>query len=102
MSESTSFYSTPSPPHLTGIKAWLLTHDHKRLALMYMWAVLFWFTLGMILGLLVRTELMAQGKTLVDADVYNAMFTMHGVIMIFLFIIPAIPAIFGNFFLYSS
>lgn len=99
MSETTSFFDTPSPPHLRGIRAWLLTHDHKRLALMYMWAVLFWFSLGMILGLLVRTELMAQGRTLVDADVYNAMFTMHGVIMIFLFIIPAIPAIFGNFFL---
>jgi len=99
MSESTSFFDTPSPPHLKGVKAWLLTHDHKRLALMYMWAILFWFVLGMILGLLVRTELMSQGKTIVDADVYNAMFTMHGVIMIFLFIIPGIPAIFGNFFL---
>lgn len=99
MTESTSFFNTPSPAHLSGIKAWLLTHDHKRLALMYLWAVLFWFSLGMILGLLVRTELMAQGQTLVDADTYNAMFTMHGVIMIFLFIIPAIPAIFGNFFL---
>jgi len=76
-----------------------LTHDHKRLGLMYMWAVLFWFSLAMIVGLLIRTELMSQGKTLMDADVYNAMFTLHGVIMIFLFIIPAIPAIFGNFFL---
>jgi cytochrome c oxidase subunit 1 len=99
MSESISFYNTPSPAHLTGIKAWLLTHDHKRLGLMYMWAVLFWFTVAMLLGLLIRTELMAPGKTLMDADMYNAMFTMHGVIMIFLFIIPAIPAIFGNFFL---
>jgi len=99
MSESTSFYDTPSPAHLKGIWAWLLTHDHKRLALMYMWAVLFWFVLGMTLGLLVRTELMTPGKTLVGAEVYNTMFTMHGVIMIFLFIIPGIPAIFGNFFL---
>jgi cytochrome c oxidase subunit 1 len=99
MSESISFYDTPSPAHLTGIKAWLLTHDHKRLGLMYMWAVLFWFTVAMLLGLLIRTELMAPGKTIMDADMYNAMFTMHGVIMIFLFIIPAIPAIFGNFFL---
>jgi len=99
MSESISFYNTPSPAHLKGVKAWLLTHDHKRLALMYMWAVLFWFSLGMIVGLLVRTELMSQGKTIMDADLYNAMFTLHGVIMIFLFIIPAIPAIFGNFFL---
>ncbi len=99
MTESTSFFHTPSPAHLTGIKAWLLTHDHKRLGLMYMWAVLFWFSLGMIIGLLVRTELMAQGPTVMGAEMYNAMFTLHGVIMIFLFIIPAIPAIFGNFFL---
>lgn len=99
MTESTSFFNTPSPPHLTGIKAWLLTHDHKRLGLMYMWAVLFWFTVAMGLGLLIRTELMAQGPTLMGPEVYNVMFTMHGVIMIFLFIIPAIPAIFGNFFL---
>lgn len=99
MSEVKSFFETPSPSHLTGIKAWLLTHDHKRLGLMYMWAVLFWFTLAMLLGLLIRTELMSQGETLMGPDAYNAMFTMHGVIMIFLFIIPAIPAIFGNFFL---
>lgn len=99
MTQAASFYNTPSPSHLTGIKAWLLTHDHKRLGLMYMWAVLFWFTVAMFVGLLIRTELMAQGKTLMDADVYNAMFTLHGVIMIFLFIIPGIPAIFGNFFL---
>lgn len=99
MTDTTSFYNTPSPAHLTGIKAWLLTHDHKRLGLMYMWAVLFWFSLAMIIGLLIRTELMAQGKTLMGPEMYNAMFTLHGVIMIFLFIIPAIPAIFGNFFL---
>ncbi|WP_136806129.1 cytochrome c oxidase subunit I [Desulfosediminicola flagellatus] len=99
MTESTSFYDTPSPAHLTGIKAWLLTHDHKRLGLMYMWAVLFWFSLAMIVGLIIRTELMAQGRTLMGPEMYNAMFTLHGVIMIFLFIIPAIPAIFGNFFL---
>ncbi|WP_136795934.1 cytochrome c oxidase subunit I [Desulfosediminicola ganghwensis] len=99
MTQAASFFETPSPSHLTGIKAWLLTHDHKRLGLMYMWAVLFWFSLAMIVGLLIRTELMSQGKTLMDADMYNAMFTLHGVIMIFLFIIPAIPAIFGNFFL---
>ena len=99
MTQAASFFETPSPSHLTGIKAWLLTHDHKRLGLMYMWAVLFWFSLAMIVGLLIRTELMSQGKTLMGADMYNAMFTLHGVIMIFLFIIPAIPAIFGNFFL---
>lgn len=94
-----SFYQTPSPPGLTGIWAWLLTHDHKRLALMYLWAVLFWLFLALVLGLLLRTELMSAGRTIMGPEIYNSFFTLHGVIMIFLFVIPAIPAIFGNFFL---
>ena len=99
MTETQSFFETPSPRGQTGVMAWLLTHDHKRLGLMYMWAILFWFVLAMLLGLLLRTELMGQGRTIMGAEVYNSMFTLHGVIMIFLFVIPAIPAIFGNFFL---
>lgn len=99
MTETHSFYHQSAPPGLTGIKAWLLTHDHKRLGLMYLGAVIFWFTIAMILGLLLRTELMSQGRTIMSAGVYNSFFTLHGVIMIFLFVIPAIPAIFGNFFL---
>ena len=94
-----SFYETPSPPGLSGIWAWLLTRDHKRLALMYFWAIIFWFSLAMILGMLMRIELMRPGRTIMGPETYNAMFTLHGVIMIFLFVIPAIPAIFGNFFL---
>ena len=94
-----SFYDTPSPPGPTGIKAWLLTHDHKRLALMYLWAVLFWFTVALCIGFLIRIELMTQGETIMSAGFYNSAFTLHGVIMIFLFVIPAIPAIFGNFLL---
>lgn len=99
MSDVKTFFDAPAPAHLTGIKAWLLTHDHKRLAIMYLWAVLFWFTLAVILGLLIRVELMAIGPTIMGAKLYNSAFTLHGVIMIFLFIIPAIPAIFGNFML---
>jgi len=99
MTVQQSFYDTPSPPGLTGIKAWLLTHDHKRLALMYLWAVFFWVVLALFLGLALRTELMYIGETIMSAEIYNAIFTLHGVIMIFLFVIPAIPAIFGNFFL---
>ena len=99
MTDTQSFFETPSPPDLTGIRAWLLTHDHKRLGLMYMWTILFWFVLAMFFGLLMRTELMSQGRTIMGPEVYNSMFTLHGVIMIFLFGIPAIPAIFGNFFL---
>ncbi|WP_457576295.1 cytochrome c oxidase subunit I [Desulfomarina sp.] len=99
MNKSISFYDTPSPPGLKGVGAWLLTHDHKRLGLMYMWAILFWFVLAMFLGLLLRFELMSQGRTIMGPETYNSLFTLHGVIMIFLFVIPAIPAIFGNFFL---
>ncbi len=99
MSATPSFYETPSPPGTTGIKSWLLTHDHKRLALMYLWSVLFWFCLALTIGLLIRVELMTIGKTIMSAEIYNSAFTLHGVIMIFLFVIPAIPAIFGNFFL---
>jgi cytochrome c oxidase subunit 1 len=99
MVHSPSFFETPAPAHLTGIKAWLLTLDHKRLGLMYLWAVLFWFVVALTVGFLVRVELMSMGPTIMSARVYNSAFTLHGVIMIFLFIIPAIPAIFGNFFL---
>ncbi|MBF0112454.1 MAG: cbb3-type cytochrome c oxidase subunit I [Desulfamplus sp.] len=94
-----SFYETPSPARFTGISSWLLTIDHKRIGIMYMVSVMVWFVIAIILGLLIRTELMATGSNIMEADTYNAIFTLHGVIMIFLFVIPAIPAIFGNFLL---
>lgn len=80
-----------------GIGSWLYTMDHKRIAILYFYAVTFFFTLALILGLLMRLELIAPGETIMDPGQYNAIFTLHGVIMIFLFIIPGIPAIFGNF-----
>lgn len=82
-----------------GLKSWLTTHDHKRIALLYFYGVVGFFLLGIILGVLMRLELIAPGETIMDAQTYNSVFTLHGVIMIFLFIIPGIPAIFGNFFL---
>ena len=94
-----SFYETPSPAGLKGIWAWLLTRDHKRLALMYLWAIMLWLCIALLIGLSLRIELMWPGGTIMKAETYNAMFTLHGVIMIFLFVIPAIPAVFGNFFL---
>ena len=99
MATTLSFYETPSPPGLVGIKAWLLTHDHKRLGLMYLWAVFFWFVIGVTLGLLLRIELMSMHHKIMSAEMYNSTFTLHGVIMIFLIAIPAIPSILGNFFL---
>jgi cytochrome c oxidase subunit 1 len=99
MEDMHSFFDTPSSPRLKGVWAWLLTLDHKRIGVMYMVIILSWFSLAVLLGLLIRTELMTTGETLMGAQLYNASFTLHGVIMVFLFIIPGIPAIFGNFML---
>ncbi len=94
-----SFFETPSNARFKGIWSWLLTTDHKRIGLMYLFSILFWFLLAVILGGLLRLELMFPGETFISAEKYNSLFTLHGVIMIFLFIIPALPAVFGNFFL---
>jgi cytochrome c oxidase subunit I len=94
-----SFYETPAPARFTGIWSWLITVDHKRIALMYLYAILFWFLVAVLLGGTLRLELMFPGENVMHADLYNSAFTLHGVIMIFLFVIPALPAVFGNFFL---
>ncbi len=94
-----SFYDTPVPARFTGMLSWLITLDHKRIGLMYLFAILFWFLLAVLLGGAIRLELMFPGENIMHADLYNSAFTLHGVIMIFLFIIPALPAVFGNFFL---
>jgi cytochrome c oxidase subunit 1 len=82
-----------------GIRSWLLTLDHKRIGIMYLVSTLTAFLLGGIFALLVRTEHLTPGQTIMDADFYNQSFTLHGAIMVFLFIIPSIPAAFGNFVL---
>ncbi len=99
MEATKSFFETPEPARFKGILSWLITKDHKRIGLMYLFSILFWFLLAVLLGGLLRLELMFPGETFVSAQVYNSLFTLHGVIMIFLFIIPALPAVFGNFFL---
>jgi cytochrome c oxidase subunit 1 len=83
----------------TGIASWLTTVDHKRIGIMYLITVLIGFTLGGIFALLVRLELLAPGKTIMTAQQYNLAFTLHGAAMVFLFIIPSIPASLGNFIL---
>jgi cytochrome c oxidase subunit 1 len=85
--------------HDPGIRAWLTTIDHKRIGIMYLISITLAFLLGGIMALLVRTELLFPGKTIMEADTYNMVFTLHGAIMVFLFIIPSIPAALGNFFL---
>ncbi|MDH3628783.1 MAG: cytochrome c oxidase subunit I [Acidobacteriota bacterium] len=82
--------------HSSGIMSWLFTLDHKRIGVMYLASILSAFFLGGMLALLVRTELLTPGKTIVDPDFYNQLFTLHGAVMIFLFIIPGIPAALGN------
>jgi len=84
-----------------GFLSWALTLDHKRIGVMYLFAVLLSFLLGGIFALLVRTELLTPGATIpgVNADTYNYFFTLHGAIMVFLVIIPSIPAALGNFVL---
>jgi cytochrome c oxidase subunit 1 len=95
-------HGDPDAPYLTakrGIMSWLYTVDHKRLGLMYLTMVCLAFLVGGIFALLVRLELFSRGKTIVDAETYNRFFTLHGAIMVFLFIIPSVPAAMGNFFL---
>jgi cytochrome c oxidase subunit 1 len=99
VSATTSFLQSTSSDRYGRIRAWLLTTDHKRIGLLYMWVILFWFFIAVLLGVLLRTELSAAGETVMGAKTYNAVFTLHGVIMVFLFLIPAMPAIFGNFLL---
>ena len=83
----------------TGLFSWIFSTDHKRIGMMYLISISIFFFVGVILGVLMRLELIAPGRTIMDAQTYNTIFTLHGVIMIFLFIIPGIPAVFGNFFL---
>ena len=80
-----------------GIPSWLLTVDHKRIALLYLTGITFFFFIGGFFALLIRLELLTPAGDLVLADTYNKLFTMHGQVMIFFFLIPAVPAVLGNF-----
>ena len=80
-----------------GIKSWLLTVDHKRIALLYLLSVTFFFFIGGFFALLIRLELLTPAGDLVQADTYNKLFTMHSQVMIFFFLIPVVPAVLGNF-----
>ena len=80
-----------------GVKSWLLTVDHKRIAILYMFSITFFFFIGGIYALLIRLELLTPAGDLVQADTYNRLFTGHGIVMVFFFLIPVVPAILGNF-----
>src|SRR2546427_9930133 len=80
-----------------GVRSWLLTTDHKRIALLYLAALTFMFFLGGVFALLIRLELLTPPGDLVGDDTYNKLFTMHGIIMVFFFLVPSIPVVLGNF-----
>src|SRR5690606_21702557 len=82
-----------------GIRSWLLTTDHKRIALMFFVAVSLSLFLGGLFAIFIRLELLAPERVLMDAQSYNQLFTQHGIVMVFMFMIPAIPTVFGNFLL---
>jgi cytochrome c oxidase subunit 1 len=93
----------PPPPKTNylnvsyGVKSWLLTTDHKRIALLYMASITVMFALGGTFAALIRLELVTPPGDLFQAETYNKLFTLHGVIMVFFFLIPSIPATLGNF-----
>jgi cytochrome c oxidase subunit I len=82
-----------------GVLSWLLTKDHKRIALLYLFSVTTFFVVGGIFAFLMRLELLTPEGDMFTSDTYNKLFTLHGIVMIFFFLIPAIPAIMGNFIL---
>ncbi len=88
-----------SPKKYKGILNWILSTDHKKIGILYLISMLTFFSVGVFFGFLMRLELISPGKTIMEPQTYNQIFTLHGVIMIFLFIIPGLPAVFGNFFL---
>ena len=79
-----------------GLKSWLLTQDHKRIAILYIFSMVFFFVIGGVAASLIRLELLTPAGDLVSSDTYNKVFSAHGIIMVFLFLVP-MPAIFGNF-----
>ncbi len=81
----------------TTIRSWLLTVDHKRIALMYLVSLTIFFILGGAAAALFRLDLMTPQADLVQSETYNKLFTMHGIVMIFFFLVPSIPAVMGNF-----
>ncbi|MEO8378921.1 MAG: cytochrome c oxidase subunit I [Acidobacteriota bacterium] len=82
-----------------GVLSWLLTRDHKRIAILYLFSVTTFFIVGGIFAFLMRLELLTPEGDIFTSDTYNKLFTLHGIVMVFFFLIPAIPAVFGNFLL---
>jgi cytochrome c oxidase subunit I len=96
-------FETPKTPRVNylnaeyGVKSWLLTRDHKRIALLYLFGISFFFFIGSLYAMMIRLELLTPQGDLMQASTYNKTFTQHGIIMVFFFLIPSIPATLGNF-----
>src|SRR5712692_10416495 len=96
-------FETPKQPPVNylnaeyGVKSWLLTRDHKRIALLYLFGISFFFFIGSLYAMMIRLELLTPQGDLMQASTYNKTFTQHGIIMVFFFLIPSIPATLGNF-----
>ena len=80
-----------------GVKSWLLTTDHKRIALLYLISVSMMFIIGGLAATLIRLNLLTPSGSLVTADTYNKLFSAHGIIMVFFFLVPVVPSVLGNF-----
>jgi len=97
------YYEPPIPSKVNyinaqyGLKSWLLTRDHKRIALLYLGSITFFFFIGGLYALMIRLELLTPQGDFLQSATYNKVFTQHGIIMIFFFLIPSIPATLGNF-----
>src|ERR1041385_8031457 len=96
-------FEPPAPSRINylnseyGLKSWLLTRDHKRIALLYLGSISFFFIIGGIYAMLIRLELLTPQGDLLQSTTYNKGFTQHGIAMVFFFLIPSIPATLGNF-----
>ena len=80
-------------------RSWIFTLDHKRIALLFLVSITFMFFIGGAGALIVRLNLLSPNGAIVRPQTYNRMFSMHGVVMAFFFLVPVIPAVLGNFFL---
>src|SRR5438552_17387501 len=80
-----------------GVKSWLLTTDHKRIGILYLWTILVFFLIAAVAAALMRIELLTPAGDLVTSETYNKLFTIHGVLMDWFFLIPSIPTVLGNF-----
>src|SRR5438552_4659783 len=80
-----------------GVKSWLLTTDHKRIGILYLWTILVFFLIATVAAALMRIELLTPAGDLVTSETYNKLFTIHGVLMVWFFLIPSIPSVLGNF-----